>query len=230
MVVNLKIQVQHLVKIESVHAGDRHAQGITDEVPGVMVFENRRTLGEDGAFVWLFDIVLERHQAIFPGFVQQFVHHLQGIDVGLLGVFGTTKDATDSCGDLLKDMKWIGNENGANGGSADGKEFGRLNQHAEVAVLHQIAAHHTAENHDNANNRKHGSLARLNASTADRPPRHGGRPGRRVFLWARLRLAATTIRRYRLRQPPRSRSESPPTIPLPTTRWWRWWSSSRFVR
>ena len=57
-------------------------------------------------------------------------------------------------------MKRIGDEDGADGGAADGDQFGGLNEDAEISVLHQIAAHHAAEHHDNADDGEH-DLARL---------------------------------------------------------------------
>ena len=65
------------------------------------------------------------------------------------------KTAAQSAGDLFQNVQWIGHQNGADRGPADDDKFGRLHQHLEVAVLHQISGNYCAEYHQNSNNRKH---------------------------------------------------------------------------
>jgi len=52
-------------------------------------------------------------------------------------------------------VKRIGDENGSNGGAANGDELCGLDEHAEIAVLHEVASHHTAENNDDADYGEH---------------------------------------------------------------------------
>src|SRR5258706_12933017 len=164
MMMDLEVQVEHLVQIKSVDAGNGHAQGIADKVPHMMVLENGWRLGEQGTLVRLLDVVLEGHQSIFAGLVEQVIHCLQGIDVGLLFVFGAGENAANSSGNLLEDVEWIGDEDGADGGAADGDKFRGLDQDAEIPVLHQIAGDDAAEDNDNADDREH-DLARTALSS-----------------------------------------------------------------
>ena len=97
-----------------------------------MVLENGWPLGEQGTLVRFLDVALKCHKAFFAGFVQQVIHHLQRIDVSLLGVLGTSEDAANPAGNLLENVKRIGDEDGADGGPADGDELRRLDEDAEI--------------------------------------------------------------------------------------------------
>ena len=112
---------------------------IAYKVADMVVLENGRALRKQRTLVWFFYVILKGHEAIFAGLVEQVVHHLQGIDVSLFGVLGAAEDAADSAGDLLKNVKRIGDEDGADGRAADGDQLGGLNEDAEISVLHEIA-------------------------------------------------------------------------------------------
>ena len=61
------------------------------KVADVMVLEKRWILREDCALFRLFDVGFERHQAVFARFVEQVVHHFQGVDIGLLAELRTCR-------------------------------------------------------------------------------------------------------------------------------------------
>ena len=122
------------------------------------IFEDGGTFGKQGTLLRLFDVVLEGHQAVFAGLVEEFVHHLQRVDVGLLAVFGARENADDSAGDLGENVERIGDEDGADGGAADDEQFGGLEEDADIAVLHQIAGDYCAEDNHDADDGKHRSV------------------------------------------------------------------------
>src|SRR5579863_8442686 len=155
------IEIEHLIEIEGVDSGNGHAERIADKVADVVVFEDGGAFGEHRTFFGLFDVVLKSHQSVFAGLVQQVVHHFQRIDVSLPGVLGAAEDTSDAANNLLEDVQRVGDENGADGGSADGDKFCGLNEHPEVAVLHEVAGDDATEDDDNSNNCKH-ELARMN--------------------------------------------------------------------
>ena len=138
---------------------------IADEVADMMIFEKCGTFGKDGTLVRLFDVVFERHKAIFAGLIEQVVHHFQRIHICLFGEFGAAKDPADASGNLFENVKRVSDEDGTNGGTADGDEFGGLDENAEIPVLHEIAANHAAKNNDDADNCKHILSRLLNLST-----------------------------------------------------------------
>src|SRR5260370_577890 len=107
VVMNREIEVEHLVQIEGIHSSNRHTQGITDKITDVMVFENGWAFGEQLTLVRLFHITFEGHQPVFTGLVQQVVHHFEGIDVSLPGVFGASENAANPAGNLFKDFERI---------------------------------------------------------------------------------------------------------------------------
>ena len=109
-------------------------------------------------FCRLLHVGFQRHQSFFARFVQQVVHHLQRVDIGLLAEFRSAEDAADSANDFLDDVQRVRDQNRAERGAADDDQFGGLDQHLQVAVLHQIAGDDATEYNDDADNRKHSYL------------------------------------------------------------------------
>jgi len=130
-------------------------QGVANEIADVMVLEESRILGKDGALLRFFDIGFESHQSVFAGFVEQVVHHFQGVDIGLLAELGGAEDGTDTASDLFENVEWIRNEQRTYGGPTDDDQFCRLNENSEIAMLHKVAGHHTTEDDDDADDCKH---------------------------------------------------------------------------
>ena len=54
VMVNFHVEVEHLVEIEGIDAGDGHAQGVANEIADVMVFQEGRVFGEDRTLVGFF--------------------------------------------------------------------------------------------------------------------------------------------------------------------------------
>src|SRR5579864_1728421 len=148
--VNFQVEVQHLVEVESIHTGDGHAQRVADKIANVVILEECRVLGKNSTLLRLFDVGFQGHESIFAGLVEQVVQHFQSVDIGLLAELRTAKDAGDSPRDLLQDVQGIGDQQSAYGGASDDHQFGRLNKHSEVAMLHQVAGDHATENDDDA--------------------------------------------------------------------------------
>jgi len=160
MMMNFEVEVEHLVEIEGIYAGDGHAQRIANKVADVVVPEDGWTRRKQRTLVWFLYVVLKGHESIFAGLVEQVVHHLQRIEVSLFRVLRAAEDAADSAGDLLENVKRIGDEDSTDGRAADGDQFGWLKEDADVSVLHEIAGGDAAEHHDNADNGEH-ELTRL---------------------------------------------------------------------
>src|SRR5580704_3470477 len=153
---NLHVEIEHLVEIEGVDSRNGHAQRIADKVAHVMVFENLWTFGKQGALVGLLHVGLQGHQSFFAGFVQEVVHHLQRVNISLLVVLRAAEYCAKARPNLLENMNGISDEHSTDRRSQDGDEFGRLDEHFQIPVLHEIAADYTAENNDDADDCKHG--------------------------------------------------------------------------
>ena len=120
-----------------------------------MILEEGLVLGKDRTLLRLLDIGFQRHQAVFAGLVKQVVQHLQSGDISLLAELGTAKNSSNSARDLFQKVHGIRHQQGSHSGATDNEQFGRLHQDSEVAMLHQIARHHTSEDNDDADDRKH---------------------------------------------------------------------------
>ena len=153
---NLHVEVHHLVQVERIDApGDRHAQRVADEVPGVMVLEKLWILGKYRALVRLFDIGLNRQQSVLSRLVQELVAHLQRFQVERLGEVRTLQASNHPGNDLLDHLQRVRDQQGTQRRSSDDDQLRRLHQNLEVPVLHQVAGDNRAEHHHNANDDEH---------------------------------------------------------------------------
>ena len=150
VVMNFHIQIQQLIQIERLRARDRHAERVANKVAHVVVFQELRMLGKNGALGGLLHIGLKPHQPFLARLVEELVHHLQGIDVSLFGEFGSAKHSRYAGRDFLENVERIGDQHRAHRRSSDDEEFGRLKQDFYISVLHQVAAHDRGDDDQNA--------------------------------------------------------------------------------
>src|SRR6266851_9293848 len=150
MMMHFHVQIQHLIQLESVDAGDCHAQGVANKVTNVMMLQELRPGRQNRTLVGLFHVALKGHQSLLARFVQQIEHHLQRLKVALLTEFGSAKHTTDSSSNALQDVERVCDQHGTDGGAANDDEFGGLHQHTQVPMLHEITRHHAAEDDDDA--------------------------------------------------------------------------------
>ena len=150
------VEFHHLIDVEWFHTPtNRHAQGVTDEVADVMIFQKRRIFGENLALGGIFDVRFQSNQSIFSGTVKQVVHHLQRFQISLLGEFGAAQNHTQAASDLFQNMQWVGDEQSTDGCAGNDDQFGGLNEHFDVAVLHQVPGYDRGEDHQDSNNCEH---------------------------------------------------------------------------
>ncbi|OLE14863.1 MAG: hypothetical protein AUG89_00120 [Acidobacteria bacterium 13_1_20CM_4_56_7] len=168
-VLNFEIEIEHLIQVERIYTCNRHAKRIADEIPNVMVLHERGILRKYCTLFRFFDVIFQGHQAVLAGLVEQVVHHFQRIDIGLLAELGSAENCNDSRRDLLDNVQWIGDQNGARGCAADNDQLRRLEQHHYVSVLHEISGRNAAEHHHDADNRKHANSPLIRPRTRHRP-------------------------------------------------------------
>jgi hypothetical protein len=157
-VMNFQIKIEHLIKIKGINPRDCHAERVADEVPGMVVMEEGGVFRKDGALFGFLHIGLESHKAVFARLVEQVVHHLEGVNVGLFAELGSSENTGDSSHDFLDDVQRIRNQQCARGSTGDDEQLSRLQQHANIAVLHKVTGQDAAEHHDDADDREHYEL------------------------------------------------------------------------
>ena len=86
---------------------------------------------------------------------EKLVHHFHCVEIFVFAEFGAAECAGESADDGFENVERIGDKQGAEGGAADDDEFGGLDEHLEIAVLHQVAGDDAAEDNDDADNYKH---------------------------------------------------------------------------
>src|SRR6266849_7949840 len=104
---------------------------------------------EQLALLRILDIGLEFHSAVLARVVEQRVQHLQIFEVELLGKRARQKHCYATLTNADDDGQLIGDEHRAQGGATNDQEFGGLQKHHQVAMLHQITAYYSADDYDN---------------------------------------------------------------------------------
>jgi hypothetical protein len=149
-------QVHHLVQIEGIHApGHRHAHGVADEMLDVMILEEVGIGAEDRALRRLLDVRLNRQHPRAPDLVQKLIHHLQRGEITILAEVRLPEHPHHPGDDLLHRVNGIGNQQRAARRPDNDQELGRLHQNRQVPLLHQEAANHGSENHQDSNDGEH---------------------------------------------------------------------------
>ena len=138
MMMDFHVKLHHLIHIKRDHpAGDRHAHGVAYEVAGVMIAEEHRVAGKYGTLFRFFHIAFDGNRALFPGFCKQVEHHLEGVDIPLLGKRGSFDDTHEAGDHFLQDVHRVGRQHGSNGRAAYGDQLGGLDEDGKFALLHE---------------------------------------------------------------------------------------------
>src|SRR5579864_1058811 len=152
----IHIRFHHLVDIEWLNAPrDRHPHGVADEIPYVMILQECWILRKNRTLVRLLDIAFQCDQALLARLVQQVVHHLERLDIPGFREFRPAKHSSDSGANLFQNVQGIRHQHGSGPGSPNDEQLRWLQQHAQIAVLHQVSAYHRAEDHQDPDDRKH---------------------------------------------------------------------------
>src|SRR5579863_2002144 len=150
------VELHHLAQFEGAHAAaDVHAEGVAYKMKGVMILEKTGVILEQRTLFGVLNISFQLHGAILARIVKQFIQHLEMQQVESFGKRTRDKYPKASFEDLNDDRQRIGDEHGTKRGAADNDQFRRLEQHLEVAMLHEIAARDGAKDNDNPNDCKH---------------------------------------------------------------------------
>jgi hypothetical protein len=106
----------------------------------------------------ILDVRFESHETILAGLLEHFVQHLQQFGVGLRPE-GVRLDQTEQlCEDGLDDGGRVGRHQGAQSGAADDDELRGLHEHGQLAVVHDVATQHGAEDDDQSENDDHAGV------------------------------------------------------------------------
>jgi hypothetical protein len=119
VMVDLHVEIEHLIQFEGIESRDRHTQRVADKITHMVVFKESWILGKNGTLVGFLDVGFERHQSVFAGPVQQVVHGFERVHLGLLGEFGTAENSADTADDFLDDVERVGDQHRAHGSAAD---------------------------------------------------------------------------------------------------------------
>ncbi len=174
VMLHLHVEVHHLVHVEGVHAaGDHHPHGVAHELAQMMVLHKFRVGLEDGALFRLLDVAFDGQHPSAARLLQQLVHHPQRGQIPGLAEFRGAENGHGARHDLLQNAHRIRDQQRAHARAADNQQLGRLQQHRQMPVLHQIAGCHRSKHHQNADDCKHAArgTSRACAPCARGPPR-----------------------------------------------------------
>src|SRR5271157_736829 len=122
----------------------------------MMVVEEIRIVLEDGARVRLLHVHLHTQQTLFSHLVQKLIHHFERVQVALLAEFRPADDLLEPDDNLLENVRRISRQQCARGRAGNDQQFGRLEEHQDLAFLHEKAADHRCKDQENAYDGKHG--------------------------------------------------------------------------
>ena len=156
MVVDVHVALHYRIELEMTHASrDRRAQRIANKVQRVMILDQRRILRKQRALSRIVDIGFQLVHAILAGISEDFVQHLERIQIKFLAVGAALQHSDEAVDDRNHRRDRVGDQQGAQGRAADDHQFGRLHQHFQVAMLHQVTANHGSDNNDDSDNGEH---------------------------------------------------------------------------
>ena len=141
-------------------AGQQHLEGVAQKRQRMMIVREERVLLEDLAILRLFDVRFESDQTVLARLLEHVVQNLQQLRLCLFVVrirFEQPENALDA---PLHDAHRIAHQEGTNRGAADDDEFGPLEQHGDVPMVHRVAEQHASEDNDESNDDQHGNLGR----------------------------------------------------------------------
>ena len=97
----------------------------------------------------------EADEAVLAGLLEDFVEHLQQFRVAL----GAERIRLEQCQQLcergLDDGRRVSGDHGAESGTADDQELVGLDEHGQLAMVHDVAADHAAEHDDQSDDDNH---------------------------------------------------------------------------
>ncbi len=172
---DVQVFIHQRLEVVGRHAADDdHLDGVGEEVERLVPRQELRVLGEDGAVLRVLEVPLERHDAGLLREPEQLVEHRQQIGVVLLAEARLHRLAH-----LLHQLHHrrhrCADQELADGRAEDDEELVRLVQQGDLAVVHDVAAEHRADHHEDADDDHHRRTLRTGAGAEDA---HGS-PARR---------------------------------------------------
>src|ERR1700688_1787978 len=121
----------------------------------MVIFHEGFVFREQWAFVRIFDIGLQSYESLFARLLQHLIHHLQSVYIPLLAVLTGPKRSQQAAYHLLHGVNRIGDQHGAERGTADDNQLRGLEDDHDVALPQQVARRDAPENTYDATDRKH---------------------------------------------------------------------------
>lgn len=157
---DLKVDLHHFGEVMGADgAGEDDLHGVAEEADGVVVGQERRVVLDDVALLGLFDVALKAEETFFSGHVEELIHHLQEVHVGLFGAGIGLKKSKDGFDGSRHVLHAVGSEERAGAGTTEDDDFVNLDENAEVSSVHHIAAENGANDNHNAYEYEHESSA-----------------------------------------------------------------------
>lgn len=151
-----QVDLHHLSEVmgaDGTRQNDLHR--VTKETDSVVIGKKSWILADDRALFGVLDVRFQAKQALFSGNVEQLEHHLENVQVSGFGKWIRLENAQRSFNARHHAAHTIGGNQGTQSATTKNNKLGDLNQDADLAMVHHIAAQRGADYNDNANDRKH---------------------------------------------------------------------------
>lgn len=138
-------------------ARDHHAQIVGDELDHMMVTAHVWKLLENCRAVRVFNILLDGHQPLFTGLLQDVVQQGQELHISRLGVLATLKQGWHGLQGGLEHFRLVVDDKRPQGTAQNRHELGwqGFDDDGHVAAVDGIGAEDARQSHDVADDYKH---------------------------------------------------------------------------
>src|SRR5579871_3316147 len=127
----------------------------------VMIGEKLRILRKNLALRGILDVFFQLHHALFASHHEQLIEHLEGLQVMILAVRAAFEHRDQPLYDPDYRGKRVGDQERPRASAANNDQLRGLDQYADLAVFHKVAAHHGPQNDDDSNECEHQKPYRL---------------------------------------------------------------------
>src|SRR5271156_1106562 len=191
----IHIHLHHLVHVKRFHPSARcHAYRVAHKMQRMMILQEFWILRKHRALIRCVAVRFQRHQTFLARPAQQLEHHLHRLQIFRFVIFRPAEDPRHSSRHRLQNVQRIGDQQRSNRRPAQYHQLRRLHQHLQVAVLHQVAAHHRAEHHHDPDDYKHVCSPLPKPSSKKFPPLSLPACMRTLYSFSRIARSPPSVR------------------------------------
>src|SRR5882724_11972460 len=154
--VRINVRIHESFKVmRSDTASQDNPYRVGEKMDRVMIFDEAGILRKEAALVRIFDVRFKRQLPILAGHLEQLIHDAEQLEILRLRDCSTGQHLGERGQNLYDHFDRRRNQHNAQGGTQDDDELGGLDEHPDVASLHEITAQDSSK-HQQYPDKSHG--------------------------------------------------------------------------